>query len=187
MVGLHQLWLPILLSAVVVFVASSLIHMFTPWHKGDYGKVPNEDRAQETLRSLAIPPGDYMLPRPSSMEEMRSPAFGEKMKAGPVVMMTVMPTGSTGMGKQLVQWFVYCIVVNLFAGYVAGRALPPGTDYLQVFRFVGATAFLGYAGALWQQSIWYRRSWGTTMRSTIDGLIFAGLVAGTFGWLWPMK
>jgi hypothetical protein len=91
------------------------------------------------------------------------------------------------MGKQLVQWFVYCIVVNLFAGYVAGRALPPGTDYLQVFRFVGATAFLGYAGALWQQSIWYRRSWGTTMRSTIDGLIFAGLVAGTFGWLWPMK
>ena len=36
MVGLAALWLPILLSAVIVFVASSLIHMVSGWHKSDY-------------------------------------------------------------------------------------------------------------------------------------------------------
>jgi hypothetical protein len=185
MVGLHQLWLPILLSAVFVFIASSIIHMASPWHKSDYPAVPNQDRAMEVMRSLNIPPGDYMLPRPASMEEYKSPAFVEKMKAGPRVIMTIMPQGSLGMGKQLTQWFFYCLVVNLFAAYIAGRALPPGTVYLQVFRFVGAAAFMGYAVALWQLSIWYHRSWSTTVKSTFDGLIYACLTAGTFGWLWP--
>ena len=185
MVGLHQLWLPILLAAVFVFIASSLIHMFSPWHKSDYRAVANQDHAMEVLRSLNLALGDYLLPRPSSMEELRSPAFIEKMKAGPRVIMTIMPQGSVGMGKQLTSWFVYCLVVNVFAGYIAGRALPAGTEYLQVFRFIGATAFIAYAVALWQMSIWYSRSWSTTIKSTFDGLVYACLTAGTFGWLWP--
>jgi|SRR6516164_9797574 len=78
-----------------------------------------------------------------------------------------------------------CVVIGVFAAYVAGRALPPGTDYLQVFRFVGATAFIGYSVALWQMSIWNRRAWLTTIKATVDGLIYALLTAGTFGWLWP--
>ncbi len=185
MTGLAALWLPILLSAVLVFVASSLIHMFTPWHKSDYPKVPNEDKVMDLLRPLAIPPGDYMMPRPSSREEMRSPQFLEKFKKGPVMMFTVMPGGSMAMGKQLGSWFLYAVVVGVFAAYVAGRALPPGTPYLAVFRFAGVTAFIGYALALWQMSIWYRRSWTTTIKATVDGLIYALLTAGAFGWLWP--
>ena len=70
MVGLSALWLPILLSAVVVFIVSSIIHMATPWHKGDYLKIPDEDKAMDALRPLAIPPGDYMVPRPSSVQEL---------------------------------------------------------------------------------------------------------------------
>jgi hypothetical protein len=185
MVGLHQLWLPILLSAVFVFIASSIIHMFLPWHKSDYPAVPNQDRAMEVMRPLAIPPGDYLMPRPASTAEMKTPEFAAKMQSGPVMMLTVMPNGPVTMGKTFVAWFLYCAVVNLFAAYIAGRALPPGTDYLQVFRFVGATAFIGYAAALWQNSIWFHRAWSTTIKSTFDGLIYACLVAGTFGWLWP--
>ncbi len=185
MTGLAALWLPILLSAVIVFVASSLIHMALPWHKSDYPKMPNEDKVMDVLRPLAIPPGDYMMPRPSSRAEMRSPQFAEKFKRGPVVMMTVMPSGSMAMGKQLTMWFGYAVVVGIFAAYVAGRALPPGTPYLAVFRFAGVTAFIGYALALWQMSIWYRRAWITTVKATVDGLIYALLTAGTFGWLWP--
>jgi hypothetical protein len=185
MTALTALWLPILLSAVFVFVVSSLIHMFTPWHKGDYPKIPNEEKVMDLLRPLAIPPGDYMMPRPSSREEMRSPQFLEKFKRGPVMMFTVMPTGSMAMGQQLTLWFLYAVVVGAFAAYVAGRALPPGTPYLAVFRFAGVTAFVGYAVALWQMSIWYRRSWTTTIKATVDGLIYALLTAGTFGWLWP--
>jgi len=185
MTGLHSLWLPILLSSVIVFAASSLIHMVLPWHKNDYPKMPNEDKVMDALRPLAIPPGDYMVPRPSSREALRSPEFLEKMNKGPVMMVTVMPNGMMAMGRSLAMWFVYLLVVGLFSAYVAGRALPPGAAYLHVFRFAGTAAFLGYSLALWQMSIWYRRAWSTTIKATIDGLIYALLTAGTFGWLWP--
>ena len=185
MVGLSALWLPILLSSVLVFVLSSVIHTLLPWHKSDYPKLPNEDRVMDALRPLAIRPGDYMMPRPSSRQEMRSPQFVEKFKRGPVVMFTVFPGGSMSMGKNLVMWFLYSVVVGLFAAYVAGRALPAGAAYLQVFRFAGVTAFVAYSVALWQMSIWYHRSWVTTIKATVDGLIYALLTAGTFGWLWP--
>jgi hypothetical protein len=184
MTGLSALWLPILVSAVLVFVASSLIHMASPWHKGDYPRLSNEDQVLDALRPMSLPLGDYMMPRPSSRQEMTSTAFQEKFRRGPVVMMTVLPT-EMSMGRNLALWFVYCIVAGVFAGYITGRALPPATPYLQVFRFAGATAFIGYTLALWQMSIWYRRAWTTTIKATVDGLIYACLTAGAFGWLWP--
>ncbi|HLB55154.1 MAG TPA: hypothetical protein VJK71_08600 [Gemmatimonadales bacterium] len=186
MTGLSALWLPIVVSAVMVFVVSSIIHMvLQAWHSGDYPKAPNEDRVMDALRPLAIPPGDYMIPRAGSTQEMKSAAFTEKLAKGPVLMMTVFPSGPFTMGKQLFQWFLYAVVVGIFAAYVAGRALPPGAEYLPVFRFAGVTAFLGYSLALWQNSIWYKRAWGTTIRATIDGFIYALATAGVFGWLWP--
>ncbi len=183
--GLSVLWLPILLSSVIVFLVSSLIHMVLPWHKSDYSKIPKEADFLEVLRPLAIPPGDYMAPICDSMQEMRSPEFLEKMKKGPVMVLTVLPNGPMSMGRNLLLWFIYLIVVGIFSGYIAGRALPPGAEYLHVFRFVGATAFIAHAVALWQMSIWYRRSWVTTVKASVDGLIYALLTAGTFGWLWP--
>jgi hypothetical protein len=185
MTSLMTLFVPLLLSAVFVFMASSLIHMVLPWHKGDYPKMANQDQVMAALRPFAIAPGDYFFPRPESRDDLRSPAFNEKMKQGPVVVMTVMPSGSMSMGRNLGFWFVYCVVANLFAAYIASRALAPGAVYIDVFRFVGATAFIGYALALWQLSIWYYRSWMITIKSTVDGLIYALLTAGTFGWLWP--
>lgn len=182
---LAALWIPILLSAVMIFVVSSFIHMVLPWHKGEYPAVPDEARARAALRPLAIPPGDYMIPRPSTREEMRSEEYRQKMEEGPVVVLTVLPNGPFSMGRNLVLWFLYSVVVTVFAAYVAGRALPPGAEYLSAFRFVGTVAFVGYSLALWQMSIWYRRAWRTTVMATIDGLIYALLTAGVFGWLWP--
>ena len=46
-------------------------------------------------------------------------------------------------------------------------------------------AFACYAIAGWQDSIWFKRSWSTTLKNTFDGLIYALVTAGTFGWLWP--
>ena len=185
MTPLASLWLPIPLSAVLVFVASSLIHMVMPWHKSDYPRVPNEEGLRAALQPLAIPPGDYMVPRPSSREELRDPKFMEKVNQGPNLVLTVLPNGAWSMGRNLGLWFAYLVIIGLFAAYVASRALPPGTDYMQVFRFAGTAAFLGYAPALWQMSIWYRRAWSMTAKATIDGLIYALLTAGVFGWLWP--
>lgn len=185
MTFLHTLWLPILLSSVFVFIASSIIHMALPWHRSDHKKLPQEDKVLNVLSPFAIPPGDYMAPYCSGPAEMKSPEFAEKLRKGPVMVVTVMPNGPFTMGKSLFLWFVYLVVVSVFSAYITFHALPAGAGYRSVFRFAGATAFLAYAGALWQMSIWYRRSWVTTIKATIDGLIFAGVTAGTFGWLWP--
>ncbi|HEX9705474.1 MAG TPA: hypothetical protein VGA20_09525 [Gemmatimonadales bacterium] len=116
MTALSALWLPILLSAVIVFVASSVIHMASPWHKKDYPRVPNEDRVMDALRGLGIPPGDYMMPRAYGAQEMRSPEFAEKVKKGPLAILTVLPPGPIRMGKNLTRWFLGLIYALLTAG-----------------------------------------------------------------------
>jgi len=184
MVPVMSLWLPILLAAVIVFVTSSVIHMMLGYHHNDYRKLPKEDEALAAFRALAIPPGDYAMPCAGSMAGMNDPAYVEKMKQGPIVYMTVLP-GGTGMGLSMVLWFLYAVVVGIFAAYIAGRALAPGAPYLHVFRFAGCTAFVGYSLALLQHSIWYKRNWATTLKSMFDGLVYGLLTAGVFGWLWP--
>ena len=180
------LWLPILVSAVLVFVVSSIIHMGPFWHRSDFPRYANEDRVLDALRPLGIPVGEYMMPRPSSSAEMRSESFKEKLKRGPAVMITVFPPWTGSMAANLAQWFVYCLVVNLLAAYVAGAALPLGTATpIAICRFVGTVAFIGYTIALWQMAIWYRRSLGMTLKSTLDGLIYSAVACGVFVWLWP--
>jgi hypothetical protein len=184
-VGIVDLWLPILLSSVVVFFLSSLIHMVLGYHKNDFRKLKDEDGIADAVRKFDVAPGDYMLPYATSMSERKSAAFQEKFKKGPVLTMTVFPGGSGSMTGQLAQWFLYSVVIGVFAAYIAGRALPEGAPYLSVFRFVGATAFFCYVVAGWQASIWYKRPWGVTVKNTVDGLIYALFTAGVFGWLWP--
>jgi len=185
MVPLTSLLLPVLLSAVIVFIASWVIHIVLPYHRSDLRQLPGEDEVMEALRPFKIPPGDYGVPCAKSMAERGTPAFLDKMKAGPVAIMTVHPTGVPSMSTSLILWFIYTIVVGIFAGYIAGHAVRVGATYLEVFRFVGSTAFLGYSLALLQDSIWWKRNWGMTLKTMFDGLIYALLTAGVFGWLWP--
>ena len=185
MTHIAALWLPILLSAVFVFLASSIIHMALPWHNSDYKSVPHEDQIVAALRPLAIPPGDYALPKPASLKELSSPAYVDRLTNGPVLMMTVMPNGMMKMGGMLFKWFVYLLVVATLAGVVAATTLHPGEDFQVVVHTVAITSFLGYSMALWQMSIWYRRSLSTTIKSNVDGLIYAAITATTFAWLWP--
>jgi hypothetical protein len=177
--------MPILVSAIFVFVASSIIHMMLTYDRGDYRRLQDEAAVQDALRRFGIAPGDYMLPAPSSPKDSRSPEFAEKLTKGPVIFMTVLSNGRPGLASSLLLWFVFCVVVGMFSAYITGRALPPGSSYLDVFRFAGCTAFMGYALALWQNTIWYKRAWTTTFKSTVDGLVYGMLTAGVFGWLWP--
>jgi len=185
MVPVLSLWLPIVLAAVIVFVASTIIHMLLRYHASDLRQLPHEDDVMAALRGFDVPPGDYCMPRAGSMAAMKDPAFVEKMKAGPVAIMTVMPSGPSAMGGTFVLWFLYTVVVGGVVAYVTGHALPPGTPYRGVFKLAGATAFAAYALALPPFSIWYKRSWVTTFKGMFDGLVYALLTAGTFGWLWP--
>jgi hypothetical protein len=185
MVPVTSLLVPIAVAAVIVFVASAILHMVLPFHRKDMRKVPNEDEFLGAVRRLNIPPGDYATPHASSPAEMKNPQLIEKMKQGPIVFMTVAPGRGPGMASNLTMWFIFCLVVSVFGAYIAGRALPSGANYLEVFRFAGATTFAGYALGEVPSSIWYQKSWGTTLRNVIDGLIYGLLTGGVFGWLWP--
>lgn len=185
MVTIPALWLPILLSAVGVFVASSLIHMVFKYHRRDYHKVPSEDRVLGALRSESLAPGVYVFPYAASSAEMSSPEMMEKYKRGPVGMLTMLPSAPPAMPKFLAQWFVYTLVVGVFVAYVASRTLSPGAPYLSVFRIAGTVAFLAYAGEEAVNSIWRGQPWSVTLKNTFDGLVYALLTAGVFGWLWP--
>lgn len=185
MVSVMALWLPILVAAVLVFVVSSVIHMALPWHKADFRALPDEDGVRGALRPFAIPPGDYYTPYASGSEEMRSESWQTKVQEGPVIFMTVLENGMPRMGGQLLQWFVYCAVVGLMAAYVTGIGHGVGADYMDVFRVSGAVAFIGFSMAIPQGSIWYKRSWGYTLRTMIDGLVYGLVTGGVFGWLWP--
>lgn len=184
MVAISALWLPILLSAVIVFVASSLLHMVLTYHRSDYQKLPNEDAVGAAIRAGNAAPGQYLIPH-MSMNDMRSPEGIEKFKKGPVGMLFLRQSGAPAMGKNLVQWFVYSIVIGVFVAYVTGRTLGAGTAYLSVFRVAGTVAFLAYAAGAPIDSIWRGQTWSATVKAMIDGLVYALLTAGTFGWLWP--
>ena len=185
MVSLLSLWLPIVVAAVAVFIASSIVHMVLPYHKGDMRQVPKEDEVREALRKFAIPPGDYGVPHASSMKEGSTPEFTAKLEQGPVLFMSVAKNGPPNMALSFVLWFVYLLAVSKLAAYAASLALPFGAAFLPVFRITGVVAVAGYSLALLQRPIWYGGSWWATLKSVFDGVVYGLLTAAIFGWLWP--
>lgn len=184
MVTLAALWLPIVLSSVIVFVASSIMHMLLPYHRGDYRQLPEEDKLLVALRAAALQRGLYVFPY-CTHKDMKSPAMIEKYKQGPVGMITVFPSGPPAMPKFLGQWFAYTLIIGFFVAYLTGRTVAPGANYLVVFRVAGTAAFLAYGLGNLSNGIWKGQPWGMTVKEVIDGLVFGLLTAGTFGWLWP--
>lgn len=180
-----ELWLPIALSAVSVFVASSVLHMVLPFHRGDFGRLPNESEILDGMRKHNVPPGTYMFPCPGSMKEMASPEMLAKYQQGPVGSMIVLPVGTPNIGKNLAQWFLYCLIVSFVVGYLASLVLPRGATYMTVFRVTGTAAMLAYALGYIPDSVWKGVPWRVTVKFIVDGVIYGLVTAGTFGWLWP--
>jgi hypothetical protein len=184
MVFLAALWLPIVLAAVIVFVASSIMHMVLPYHRGDYKRLPDEEKVSVAIRAAGVTRGLYMFPF-ADHKQMKEPATQEKFKQGPVGTMIIRQSGAINLAPFLVQWFVFCLVVAFFTAYVAAHTLAPGTDYLRVFQVVGSVAFMAYGLANLANGIWKGEPWGMVTKEVIDGLIYGLLTAGVFGWLWP--
>ena len=187
MTTLAMLWLPILLSAVFVFIASSVIHMVLQLHKRDYKRLPNEEQALEALRKAGVGQGQYVFPCPVSgeMKDCGTPEMLAKYEQGPVGVVVVRPRGMPNIGKSLGQWFAFCIVISVFTAYLTGLAAKPGEPGMHVFRVSAAAALLGHGFTSVCDSIWKGVSWGTTVKFVFDGLVYALVTAGTFAWLWP--
>lgn len=185
MVALTSLAIPILLASVLVFIASAVVHMVLTYHRADFARLPGEDDIMETFRRHNVAPGDYSAPFCDTPQSMKEPAYLERMQRGPGLIVTVWRSANFNMGATLAQWFVYTLVVSLFTGYVLSRVFAPGADYLAVFRIAGTIAFMAYALGAPQTSIWFQKSWSSTLRSMVDGLLYGLVTAGAFGWLWP--
>lgn len=183
MVSLGALWLPIVLAAVFVFIASSIIHMVLKYHNKEVRPLPNEDAVRSVLRGA--PPGQYIVPYCPDMKDTEKPEVKQKFVEGPVGLIILRQPGAVSMGPALIQWFVFCLVVSLFTAYVASRTLPAGTEYLGVFRITGTVAFMGYGLANAAGSIWMGKPWSATIKELFDALIYGLVTAGTFGWRWP--
>lgn len=185
MVTIAALWLPIVLSGVLVFVVSSIIHMVFKYHRSDFAPMPDEAATRAALGKQQLSPGQYVVPCVRDMKEMRSPEMVRKRAEGPVAFITVLPNGPVNMGKQLLLWFLYSIGIAVFVAYLTSRMLAPGTAYLQVFRLAGTIAFLGYAGAVVWTGIWKGVPWSNVGKDVFDGLVYALLTAGAFAGFWP--
>jgi hypothetical protein len=181
---LTLLWMPIVVSAVLVFIASSVIHMALKWHDADYRKLANEDEVAAAIRAGAATPGGYMIPHCGHGTDFKKPENVKKFEEGPIALITLRPPGPPKMGPTLVQWFVFTLVISAIAAYVAQKTLGPQTPFLQVCRVVSAIAFLAYGGGSVIAGIWMGKAWGSVAKDVLDAAIYATITALTFGWLW---
>src|SRR2546425_7229139 len=145
MVPLTDLWLPILLSAVIVFVASSVMHMLLTYHRSDYRQLPDEDNLLAALRPAGLKRGLYFFPF-GTHKEMKSPALIEKYKQGPVGMLTVLPSGPPVMPKFLGMWFAYCLIIGFSVAYLTGEQLRPART---TWRFFASLALPRFSPTVW--------------------------------------
>ena len=181
-----SLWIPVLVSAVVVFVGSSILHMALKYHKADFKTLSNEGAVRETLAKGGLAPGIYFTPYCAEMKQMKDPAIREKFEKGPVAMLTIYPKGAPDMRKPLGLWFAFSIFVSFVAAYVARHTLHPGANGMQVLRITGTVAFAAYGLSHVSDSIWKGQPWANTVRALVDGAIYAVLTGLTFRLLWPM-
>ncbi len=184
-VSIAQLWLPIVLGAVLAWIASSLIHIVLKYHNSDYKSLQNEDEVAAALRNGSPETGLHSLPHCVDMAEMKTEAMQAKFRDGPVAFVTIFPSGMPPMGKLIGQQILYFLLGCVLVAYCASLALAPGAGYLEVFRVTAATGFLAFGWAVIPFSIWYGHLWSTTAKFLLDALIYALIIAGCFGWLWP--
>lgn len=185
MVGLGALLIPIAVTSVLGFLASFLLWAVLPWHKKDYGPLPDEDELVAVMRAQSLAHGEYVFPHCSGPDEYKNPELLAKFKAGPVGQITVRRPGLPNMGLNMGLTFLHFVVVTTLIAYVTGRALPAGTAYLEVFRIVGTIAILAYSASSIPNAIWFGRPWGNQLRDVLDGVVYGLLTAGAFAWLWP--
>jgi len=183
MVPIASLWLPILLSAAFVWIASAIVWTVLPHHKKDFSGVADEAAARKALGGLA--PGQYNIPHVESMAEMKNPAVVAKFTEGPCAFVTVLPSRVPAMGKAMVGSFLFYLVVAGIIAYVTSRTVDPGTEYLRVFQVAGTVAWLAYGFGAIPDAIWFGRPWSSVWKLMGDALLYALLTGGTFGAFWP--
>lgn len=176
---LSTLWMPILLSAVFVWIASFLTHMVLPHHKGEWKGLPDEAKAADAMAGVGA--GRYMIPY-GDMKDFKTPEFEEKMKRGPNGIVVIWP-GPVNMGQNLVLTLLFYVLVGVIIAFLGSKALTGAEAYMDRFTFVAVAAFAAHGLGWMSYFIWYRI--GSFVPNLFDAILYALVTAGTFAWLWP--
>lgn len=185
MMSLAQLWLPILLAAVGVFIASSILHMVLKfWHIPDYREFSNEDEIRAAIRKGNPAPGMYALPY-CRMEEMKKPESVQKYETGPVGFFFLRANGMPNMGKSLSLWFLLCLAVSFFCALIAAAAFAAGADGHRVFHVTALVAFVAYATGPFVMAVWWGQPWRSVFKDAVDGFIYALVTGAVYMGMWP--
>lgn len=178
-----ELWKPILVGGLGMFVMSALVWTVMPHHRKEWQPLPNEDAVADAIRAGNLRPGLYHIPHMADMKAMGTPEGIGKMNRGPLLYMTVAPNGVPAMGPMMLKSALSSILIAVFVAYVAWHAIPAGSEYLQVFRIVGTVTFMTFSLGSMADSIWFARPWGSWGRQVFDAMLYAGVMGGVFGWL----
>ena len=176
-----ELWLPILVSGVVLFFASVAAWMALPHHKPEWKGLPNEDALAQTIRDTQIAPGQYMFPFAGKSEDWKNEDTKRRMQAGPHGSLIVWPTAQS-MGRNMLYTVIFFTVVNFVIAYLATMALGRGADFMSVFRFVGTAGVITYASANILNGIWFGRK---MLADVVDGIVYGVVTGLIFAALWP--
>lgn len=184
--ALTILWLPVLLSAVAVFVISALIHMVIKWHSPDYRGFSNEEAVRGAIRAGNPTPGHYVVPNCGDMKQMNSEAMQRKYIEGPVAHIIVAPSGRPNMGKHLGLWFLWTLVISASAAVIVGHIIPIDPIFARkAAKIIAALTFVAYGYGSVQESIWTARPWVVTIKNLVDAAIYGVATGFVFYWLWP--
>lgn len=186
MSALTTLWMPVIVTAIAIFIASSLIHMVFKWHNSDYRPLANEDAVRAALSSGTPALGLYAVPYCTDMKEMGSESMMKKLNEGPNAYITVRPNGMPNMGTMLGQWFLLTLVVAAMVAVATAGAIGPGSANAAGAGYLaGMMTFLAYFVGSLCNSVWMGKTWGSTAKDAGDALIY-GVITGTiFLKLWP--
>jgi hypothetical protein len=183
---LTHLWMPIVLSAVAVWIVSAIGWMAIGHHNKDMAKMPNEKGFVDALKSLGIGPGVYGFPDWAECKKAKTPEEKAKVMQGPMGILRVWRP--IGMGGNMVVTFVIHLVIGVFIAYLGWEALahgPAGPNFQKVFQVLGTAGILAYCFGGMCGNIWYQESRRAMVLNFIDGVIY-GLVTGAiFAYFWP--
>ena len=179
---LAHLWLPIVASAVLLFVLSAASHMALPWRRNEWGRITESEALQASLEGLR--PGLYAFPAAPDPKQQMTKEWRDRWAKGPSGWLTIAPRAPVDMGRNMALSVVAYLLVACLAAYVAWHALGPAPHGRAVFRLVGTLGFMSFGVGTVFESIWYHRPWRAYASDALDALLSGLVMAAAFAWLW---
>ncbi|MBS0186489.1 MAG: hypothetical protein JSS51_00370 [Planctomycetes bacterium] len=186
---LSQLWLPILISGVSVWIASFIAWMMIGHHRKDRDAIPGggEQAFMDTVTRMNIKPGNYgfpdfcqhdNLPRQERMAARK--ALYDRRPMG-----TLRVWGEMNMGVNMLVTFLFYLVTSAMIGYLTWAAFGRGASAGKIVQVAGTAGILAYCFASFPHDIWFQKKRRAMMMDWLDGIVFGLITGAIFAWLWP--